>query len=429
MWKFFRKQYKKKLDNVSTSLCLAKWTQSNIYLASGTTHSCHHPNTHVIPLHEIKNNPGALHNTSYKISQRKLMLSNVRPSECDYCWRVEDQGNISDRVTKSFTSWARPFFKEIVKHGAELDIPKYIEVSFDNTCNLKCSYCGPQFSSKWVEELQQQGAWPSAIDYYNSFKIIRNNEENPYIDAFWKWFPAVYTKLHTFRITGGEPLLSKNTFKVLDQLIETPNRKLHLGVNTNLAVPDKSLDLFIEKVKKLKVKSLTIHTSCDAHGSAAEYARHGLDYNKWLKNCQRILDEIPNAKLDVMVTYNIFSVTTFIDFLKDISVLKRKRWFQKQRVSVSIGYLRSPKQLAIWVLPKEYVSHIAEQLAYMKVNKFTKTEINQLERLVSLFDHNKETQDTLQQQFKMFVQEHDRRRGTNLTTSIPSLTSFYQSCK
>jgi len=85
--------------------------------------------------------------------------------------------------------------------------------------------------------------------------------------------------------------------------------------------------------------------------------------------------------------------------------------------------------LAIWVLPKEYVCHIVEQLAYMKANKFRTTEINQLERLVSLFDHNSETQATLQQQFKMFVQEHDRRRGTNLTTSIPSLTSFYQSCK
>ena len=38
----------------------------------------------------------------------------------------------------------------------------------------------------------------------------------------------LYRDLHTFRITGGEPLLSKDTFKVLDYIIEEgkPNTKL-----------------------------------------------------------------------------------------------------------------------------------------------------------------------------------------------------------
>ena len=67
MWKWIRMQYKKKLDKISPTLCLAKWTQSNIYLGSGMTHSCHHPAPHKIPLVEIQENPAALHDTQHKI--------------------------------------------------------------------------------------------------------------------------------------------------------------------------------------------------------------------------------------------------------------------------------------------------------------------------------------------------------------------------
>ena len=71
MWTFFRKRYKKKLGD---TLCLAKWTQSNIYLAAGTTHSCHHPLPHKIPLEEIQADPSALHNTCYKKKQQQLRM-------------------------------------------------------------------------------------------------------------------------------------------------------------------------------------------------------------------------------------------------------------------------------------------------------------------------------------------------------------------
>ena len=62
------------LNSVSPTLCLAKWQQVTIHLQNGHTHSCHHPQTHKIPLEEIKENPSALHNTKYKKEQRKLML-------------------------------------------------------------------------------------------------------------------------------------------------------------------------------------------------------------------------------------------------------------------------------------------------------------------------------------------------------------------
>ena len=55
---------KKQLDIISPSMCAAKWNQVTLHLGTGTTHSCHHPTPHHIPVEELENNPSALHNTS-----------------------------------------------------------------------------------------------------------------------------------------------------------------------------------------------------------------------------------------------------------------------------------------------------------------------------------------------------------------------------
>ena len=39
---------KKKLEQVSPTMCLAKWNQTSLHLPTGLTNSCYHP-----PLHEI----------------------------------------------------------------------------------------------------------------------------------------------------------------------------------------------------------------------------------------------------------------------------------------------------------------------------------------------------------------------------------------
>ena len=282
------------LNDTGSGFCLAKWTQVTMHLQLGHTHSCHHPKTHQIPLRELKRNPTALHNTMYKKRRRKEMLEGQRPEECDYCWNVEDSSNrFSDRTFKSAENWSYPYMDEIKQLGWRDDYnPKYVEVSFSNTCNFKCSYCGPAFSTKWMEESEKYGAYPTT-DAFNDLTYLKQEgkmpmpvtKANPYVDAFWNWWPNLYEDLHTFRITGGEPLMSQDTWKVLDYIIEhpNPNKKLNLAINSNLGVPDKLVDRFIEKVSKIceqdRVKEFVIFTSVDSWGAQAEYIRNGLVFN------------------------------------------------------------------------------------------------------------------------------------------------------
>ena len=243
-------EVKDSLDSIGKGMCLAKWTQVTMQLQTGHNHSCHHPGTHKISELEIARNPSALHNTKFKKLRRKEMLEGKRPEECDYCWGVEDNSDrYSDRVFKSSESWSWDYKEEIFNSNWRDDYnPKYVEVAFSNACNFKCSYCGPAFSSKWVEEVETYGGYPTTDGFNDPEWMkkedkfpIKHSEYNPYVEAFWKWWPDLYRDLHTFRITGGEPLMNKDTWDILDFIINepNPNRELKLAINSNLGSPDR----------------------------------------------------------------------------------------------------------------------------------------------------------------------------------------------
>lgn len=444
------------LNKVSPSFCIAKWQQVTLHLHTGHTHSCHHPKTHKIPIDELKTNPGALHNTSYKKLQRKQMLEGVRPEECDYCWKVEDSGYlaISDRVYKSSEEWAWPYLEQIKTNGWDYDVvPSYVEVSFSNVCNFKCSYCSPQVSSKWMEEVEKYGPYPTSTKFGDVNWIakqdampIPHREENPYVEAFWKWWPSVYQKLSNFRITGGEPLMSKDTFKVLEYVIENPAPNLSLSINTNLVVPDSLLNKFIDQLKHIsinnKVKSISIFTSCDAYGAQAEYIRNGMDYAVWLKNMNRILDEVPNCPITVMSTYNALSVFSYQLFLDDMLALKEKySRSQNSYVLVDVPYLRWPAHQSVFILPKDVLEKIRHQVEFMESNLedastnpykgFFPYEAAKFRRIYEMLTKQENISQitTEQKDFVLFVDEHDRRRGTNFLETFPEMADLYHKWK
>jgi len=452
--------FRDKLDAVSPSFCIAKWKQVTMHLQTGNTHSCHHPSPHKIPLLELEANPSALHNTNFKKLQRKDMLDGIRPEECDYCWRVEDSGEnaISDRIYKSADSWALPYFDEVKDLPWDYDVvPSYLEVSFSSVCNFKCSYCSPQVSSKWMEEIEKYGPYPTStrfgdLDWMRRIGSlpIPHKDENPYVDAFWKWWPDIYTKLEHFRITGGEPLLTKDLWKVLDYVIEHPNPNLHLSINTNMCPPDGLLDKFIEKIKIIctenKVKQFKIFTSAEAYGKQAEYIRHGLNYDQWLANIRRILDEVPNCTFTVMSTYNIMSVFSYHLFIRDILKIKREYGDHNNEhapIILDVPYLRHPEHQSIFNMPKSMVPLIYDQVTilyqnlqnkdwYETSNKgFYQWEADKFRRVYELVMNQEDSPMVTRNQkdFITFVDEHDRRRGTNFLETFPEFKDIYNQWK
>ena len=436
------KPVKEELDSIGCGMCLAKWTQVTIHLGPGITHSCHHVGAHKIPLDELKNNPNALHNTIEKKMRRKEMREGKRPKECDYCWRIEDNTQeYSDRVWKSSANWSQ-VDKELIFNSDPMDdiYPRYVEVSFSNVCNFKCSYCGPAFSSKWTEEIKSKGPYKLYQTHYNGIKESEvsypNREDNPYIEAFWKWFPEAAKHMYTFRITGGEPLLSKHTFKVIDYLLANPQPHLHFAINTNACPPGDLWETFVKKIKQLEenksVKYFSLYSSAESFGEHAEYSRDGMDWELFSKNLRYFLDNTNTSELMLMSAVNMLGLPSLTTYLRFVSKLKKGN---VDRIVADFAYVRHPEFLDIKIADKITIDkYLKPSIQYMisKKENFSEYEYIKLNRIyedcVARFkkdiDVSKE-----RIQFLQFINEYDKRRGKNFTEVFPEYNNFVKVCE
>ncbi len=441
-------------DRLGPSLCLAKWQQVSLHLPTGLTNSCYHPPLHKIDVEPLKENPGALHNTAYKKEQRKIMLRNEKPSECSYCWNIEKHNQLSDRHYRSGEPWAAEHFEEIKNStGDENPVPAYVEVNFNHACNLKCSYCSPQFSSSWAEDVTRNGAYPTSkphndpSHFVGSRRPIPAREHNPYVEAFWEWWPELYPKLKHFRMTGGEPLMDKNTYKVFDYVLAFPKPDLHLNVTSNFSVDVDLYNKYHNYVKELcntNIEHFMQYVSLDTGEPAhAEYIRDGLSWHKLYSNVHRYLDEIPNRNsLTFIVTMNNLSILGLKKLLTWILELRSMYSKTYQRVWFDTPLLRSPTWQSMQILPAVYSDRLEDIVEWMEQHKetadnpfkgFKDYEIQRMRRDLDWMReglHLDEEYIKLQRaDFYRFFKEYDARRQLDFLNTFPQMKEFWEECR
>ena len=437
------------LNEVSPSFCLAKWFNVSIHIPTGQTHSCYHPRSHKVPLEEIAIDVSALHNTKHKKEQRKLMLEGQRPDECNFCWQIEDSGNqLSDRAYRSKDVYEEGLIDEARALGFEGNaIPRYVEVNFNQACNFKCSYCSPHLSTAWQQDIEQNGAIILADRWHNDLTWVKklnidNGPDNPYLKAFWDWMPVVYPKLQTFRMTGGEPLMDKNTFKIFDYVHEHPHPALNLSITSNCCPPGNQWNKFMISLKKITEKSAIDHfmlfCSLDSWGKQAEYIRPGMDFDLLYQNITDFLANGDKHSLTFIITFNVLSYSGFVEYIKNIHKLRNQFSKGRQLIWFDIPQLQDPDFLNSKLLP-EMIIELETAKTYMLENTeglfnhhkgFKDFEVSKVQRLIdwikqeSNFDKNKAMKN-----FYMFFTEQDRRRNTNFVNTFPELTDFWNNCK
>jgi organic radical activating enzyme len=436
--------------DLGPALCLAKWKQVSLHLPTGLNNSCYHPPLHRIPIEDIGHNPGALHNTPFKKSQRKLMLAGTKPAECSYCWNMEAHDKLSDRHYRSGEPWAAVDFDKIKNSTGDEDvIPSYVEVNFNNVCNLACSYCSPQFSSTWQQETDRHGAYPTLVPhnapehFSGDRKPIPAREHNPYVEAFWEWWPTLYPELEHFRMTGGEPLLDRNTYRVFDYVLENPSAKLHLNVTSNFSVDEKSWQKYLAYVKQLcdgRIEHFMQYVSLDAWGAQAEYIRHGLDFDLLWNRVDQFLTEIPSYNsLTFIVTMNNLSVSSLDQLLAGILELRKKHSTTYQRVWFDTPVLREPAWQSLQTLGESYAARLDTVKDYMAAHQetpedpfkgFKDYEVSRLDRDIAWMRSGQDLdQSRSQADFYRFFSEADRRHGTNFLQVFPEMRSWWAECE
>ena len=443
---------KHKLDSISPSLCLAKWKQVSLHLTTGMNNSCYHPPLHRISIEEIGHNPGALHNTAHKKQQRQMMLNGERPAECQYCWNMEDLGEMSDRQYRSGEPWAAIDFDRIANSSGDEDdvVPSYVEVNFNNACNLACSYCSPQYSSTWAQEIQRHGGYPTHTihnhpDHFTGDRrVIPNREHNPYVEAFWAWWPTLYPRLRHFRMTGGEPLMDKNTYLVFDYVLALPKPDLHLNVTSNFSVDEELWNKYLGYTKRLcatNIEHFMQYVSIDSGLFAhAQYIRHGLDAHRCMGRVAEWLHEIPGRNsLTFIITMNNLSVLGLQKLLEMILELRQTFSTTYQRVWFDTPVLREPAWQSLQILPESYAAVLERTADWMELNMetdqdpfhgFKDFEVQRLRRDIAwMREGQKQDHSQIKADFYRFFSEHDRRRKTDFLSTFPTMRQWWTECE
>lgn len=266
---------------------------------------------------------------SENVSRQTAIVNHQPTPSCQTCYDLERGKKglniISDRI----------FYIRELKHvptttyrPGNFDL-QTVDARWSNLCNFSCVYCGPEFSSKWADELKITVATPS-----------QEQQEN-----FKKYIYQHTPSLRHVYLAGGEPLLMKENLELLKKL----NPDVQLRINTNLSKVDTQV---FEEVCKFKNVHWTV--SVETIEDEFEYIRFG---GKWLDFLDNL--KIIN-KLNHKITFNMLHFILNYDSIFGCIDYFKKLGFHNN--SFVIGALLNPAYLNIRHLPNDVLQSVKNKL-------------------------------------------------------------------
>lgn len=319
---------------------------------------------------------------------RKSMINGEKHSLCNLCWKDEANGLNSKRIFMSGINDPDYIEKieKLTKDNGTIDVTDfpitYLDLRFGNLCNLKCRSCGPNDSSLWYEDYyNMSGGTNESIPlwFYGStdYKIGRSGKTfdiiGPHSDdfkwyekeSFWTEFELNIQNVDRLYLTGGEPLVNKAHFKLLQMCVDHGvAEKISLEYNTNMhAVPELIYELWSH------FKSIDVGCSIDGINDMANYLRPpstwvGLEKN--IRSFAMLKHQSLHVKLST--TISVFNILNFLE-LSDWLVKNETNNLQGMP---SFHVLHNPDYMSVQVLPIETKQWIVAQYENFFVEAETK---------------------------------------------------------
>lgn len=413
--------------------CQLKWTHSTVYLTDGVSASCHRVNGD--PLEYKSNGELNFHNLPAKLEARSKMLKGVWPGRgCEHCQHIEDAGGTSDRIIHlNLEGTTAP--PELDNDLTAVDVtPRQLEVYWGNTCNLKCQYCAAHFSSTIDAEEKKFGLFQQdGVRIGDTFKLNPNIEKHT--EDLFHWFEGKIQNLHKLMILGGEPFLQKETFRMIEFLEQRILPDLTLVFFSNLTVEHERFRKWMMRLQKLvdekRLDKINVIGSIDCWGPQAEYIRNGLNIELFQKNFEWMVYNTGFTN-NINSAFSLMSAQTMPELAEKINHWSRTKtvYWSMMKCSqrdfgnrpymypgilgskvldlglrravdtfdpMASGYRDSVKEQY-----KEYMNGICREMAEAKPNIIR------------------------QKQYKIYIEELDRRRGTNYRKLFPVIAEWLE---
>jgi organic radical activating enzyme len=325
---------------------------------------------------------------------------------CSICKFQEDSGNMSQRqfYLKQFNKKLKHKKVELEKIIDENLYPTFIRTSEldglgGNYCNLSCSMCHEYSSSGVLKEkieLKEPTVAPIKFVKEKPSPLIKVTPCKEFMDEL----PDILNISEELKLVGGEPLLNKETYQLID-LIENPQEKF-LRVTTNGTI---NPDRFIKKAKEFK--SVEVCISIEGVGAVNDYIRY------------------PSKWKDILTTYYTFKKTTnfSVNFVTTINALNISRLYQISEIFPSKSF-----SFAIYIYNNEYsLRSIPPDL---KVNfieaLYKKSNLPQVKNLIPYLENSIYSEEEMISMIK-HIKRRDKLRNTNLLEVFPEWKPYYDS--
>jgi hypothetical protein len=395
-------------DETSPTMCLAKFHEASIWVYSGKIASCHYT-----PFIQVGNTVDTFYNPLEKREQQKRMLAGEQPPACNSCWHYENLGLRSDRTRKSL-SFKDHLTADDYKNPNYVFKPKALELAFQNTCNLACSYCSPQFSTAWMNDIRNQGVYQDITTddrrhYQKDIVEIQQMIDPPDMNLFWDWFTTVADGLESIRVSGGEPLMHEEVFRVFEMMTQM-NPDIECVIHSNLCQKPVVMDRFFDKISKLT--NLRMNISNESAGETAEFIREGMVYSEWLENVER-LGNSTVKEFTISTTVSAIALQSLDQMYLDIIDIRKRT---KVKPYISINMVDKPDFQGFGCLTREERDFYIDKYTkfyYTIKDDLLPVEQEHCNRLLTMLDSGlvKENQSQLRVDSDIFFEQYTTRRN------------------
>jgi len=412
--------------------CQLKWTHSTVYLTKGISGSCHRAGFgNIIKEGESLN----FHNIPNKLEERKKMLAGQWPGNgCEHCKHIEKAGGTSDRqIHLNLEGTTAPPELES-DSNAVLVTPRQLEVYWGNTCNLKCLYCRSDFSSTIDAEEKRFGRFEQeGVILDDDFSLNPDIEDQT--NRLFKWFDDNIHNLHKLMILGGEPFLQKETFRMIEYLEQRQLPDLTLVFFSNLTMAHDRFSKWMTRLQKLvdnkRLDKINVIGSLDCWGPQAEYIRNGLNLELFKKNFDWMVHNTGFTN-NINTAFSLLSAQTMPELTHMINT-----WSKTKQVYWSMMKCNQKEfGMRPYLYPGIFGDRVCDLGFEKAVNDFdpyaagykdsVKLQYKTYMQGILAEMQKAENMPVRQKQFKIYLQELDRRRNTKYGDLFPTVAQWLE---
>lgn len=296
---------------------------------------------------------------------RSYMLKGQEHPTCERCIKEESVGSLSRRLLDKenyLKNQSIDYVIEKTKEDGSIEADDFPIVHADlrlgNKCNLSCRSCYPGESTGWYDEWFKT-RWHTFSVGNRSKILLKENSKGVVVgdDKNLRWyenaelfnnFDIDLEKIQYLHLVGGEPLLIREHYKVLENFIKSGQAKnIVLDYNSNLTViPSRAIELW-KSYKKVK-----IGVSIDGPGKVNDYIRFPSHLLDVFKNIKSLRDNLKNVEIWVTNTVMIYNILYLPEMLIDLVKNDIFTWGDIHK-KVKFHQLQNPEYFNIAILPEE----------------------------------------------------------------------------